>query len=117
MQQQIIILVNSLEQCRYFYRETLKLGEPATDSSETAIFKLDTSTSLVLEKCEANYLEHSSSAVSWSVEVDGFDEISAELEKNGYTTGEEFIRFGRRTRKIHDPESNPLYITAAKPAK
>ena len=67
MQQQIIILVNSLEQCRYFYRETLKLGEPVTDSSELAIFKLDSGTTLILEKCEAKYLEHSSSALSWSV--------------------------------------------------
>ena len=112
MQQEIIILVNSLEQCRYFYREMIKLGEPVIDSSESAVFKLSENCTLVLENTQARYLEHTSSAVSWSIEVDDFDAICAVLEKNGHTSGEEFIRFGRRTRRICDPESNPFCITA-----
>ena len=114
MQQEIIILVNSLEQCRYFYRETVKLGEPVIDSSESAIFKLGEESVLVLEETKAKYLEHTSSATSWSIEVEDFDNICAELEKNGNTSGEEFIRFGHRTRRVCDPESNPFYITAKK---
>lgn len=112
MQQEIIILVNSLDLCRFFYRETLKLGEPVIDSSELVVFKLGENSSLVLEGTKAKYLEHTSSAFSWSIEVEDFDAISAELEKNGNTSGEEFIRFGRRTRRVCDPESNPFYITA-----
>ncbi len=114
MHQQIIIQVNSLELCRYFYRETLKLGEPLTDSSELAVFKLDENTSLVLESNPATYLEHSSSATSWALEVDNFDTLAAELEKHGDTVGSEFLRLGRRTLKIHDPESNVVYIIEKK---
>ena len=112
MQQEIIILVNSLEQCRYFYREMIKLGEPVIDSSESVVFKLSENCNLVLEETKAKYLEHTSSAVSWSIEVEDFDTICAGLEKNSHTSGEEFIRFGRRTRRVCDPESNPFFITA-----
>ena len=76
------------------------------------VFKLGENCSLVLEATTAKYLEHTSSAVSWSIEVEDFDTICAELKKNGNTSGEEFIRFGRRTRRVCDPESNPFYITA-----
>ena len=114
MQQQIIIQVNSLEQCRYFYRETLKLGEPVIDSSELAVFNLDSSTALVLEQTAATYLEHSSSATAWAIEVENFSVLSASLEEHGFTVGDEFLRLGRLTRQLHDPESNILYIVEKK---
>lgn len=111
MQHQTVILVNSLDLCRYFYREHLKLGEPVCDSSDVAVFQLDENSSLVLEACQAKYLEHASSAVSWSIGVKDFDGISADLEEHGFTVGGEFIRFGSRSRRVHDPESNCFYIT------
>ena len=72
---EIVIQVNDLEQCRYFYRELLALGEPVIDSSVTAVFKLSQETQLVLKKSSARYLEHASSAVSWTLYTGSFDKL------------------------------------------
>lgn len=111
MKHEILILVNSMEECRYFYRETLQLGEPVTDSSELAEFKLGENVSLVLEECLAKYLEHTSGATSWVIETGNFDEICGNLKKLGMLSGDEFIRKGRRAQKAHDPEGNPFILT------
>ena len=113
MKHEIVISVNSMEQCRYFYRETLKLGEPLVDSLELCVFKLDDNGALVLEETKAAYLEHASTAVFWSLETSDFDDICADLEKNSLVAGEEYIRLGKRTRKICDPEGNPLLLVDA----
>lgn len=111
MKHEILILINSLDACRYFYRETLQLGEPVTDSSELAEFKLGENVSLVLEETLAQYLEHTSGATSWVLETENFDSICESLEKLGMLSGDEFIRKGRRARKAHDPEGNCFIIT------
>ena len=111
MKHEILILVNSLEECRYFYRETLKLGEPITDSSELAEFKLGEKVSLVLEECQSKYLEHTSCATSWVIETENFDDICNNLKKLGMLSGDEFIRKGRRAQTACDPEGNPFIIT------
>ena len=113
MKHEIVILVNSLDQCRYFYRETLRLGEPSLDSLELCLFDLGDEASLILEETAAPYLEHSSTAISWSLETTDFDAICADLEKAGMLTGEEYIRLGKRIRKICDPEGNPLLLIDA----
>ena len=110
MKHEIIIKVNSLEKCRYFYRENLKLGEPVTDSSELAEFKIGDNVSLVLEEFQAPYLEHTSSAVGWLLETDDFDTICASLKELGALSGDEFIRKGRRAQLVCDPEGNPLIL-------
>ena len=111
---EIVIQVNDLEQCRYFYRETLALGEPVVDSSETAVFQLSPESSLVLRKSCARYLEHASSAVCWTLFTGDFDRLCAELEKNGHLSGEEFCHFGHRARYVLDPEENILILARSK---
>ena len=110
MRHEIIILVNSLEKCRYFYRETLKLGEPFTDSSELAEFKIGEDAFLTLEESQLPALEHASSATSWALETEYFEEICDSLKKLGATTGDEFIRKGRRAQRSFDPEGNPFIL-------
>ena len=111
MKHEIVILVNSLEKCRYFYRENLMLGEPLTDSSELAEFKLGENVSLVLEECQTPCLEHASSAFCWALETEKFDSICAGLKEIGALSGDEFIRKGRRAQRVCDPEGNPLILT------
>ena len=111
MRHEIIILVNSLEKCRYFYRETLKLGEPFTDSSELAEFKIGENATLVLEESKLPSLEHASSAIAWALETDEFETICDSLRKLGAASGDEFIRKGRRAQRACDPEGNPFILT------
>ncbi len=111
---EIVIQVNDLEQCRYFYRELLALGEPVIDSSVTAVFKLSQETQLVLKKSSARYLEHASSAVSWTLYTGSFDKLCEELEKHACLSGEEFRHFGARARYVPDPEGNVIILAEAK---
>lgn len=114
---EIVIQVNDLEQCRYFYREMLALGEPVIDSCETAVFQVSPETTLVLKKSCARYLEHTSSAVSWTLVTGDFDKLCAELEEHGHLSGEEFRHFGLRARYVLDPEENVLILARSNPGE
>ena len=70
---EIVLLVENIDICRYFYRETLGLGEPEMDSNFEVIFRLNESTVLVLEQCDAKYLEHSSSACRFALNISDID--------------------------------------------
>ena len=46
----VVIQVSNLELCRAFYRDVLGLGAPVMDSSFWVEFRLDSQSSLFLEK-------------------------------------------------------------------
>ena len=113
MKHNILIWVNDLEQSRYFYRETLGLGEPLTDSCEMAAFALSEEAMLVLQKSCAEYLEHASGAVSWIFFPEDFDRVCAVLKKNGHWVDDNFSFPGCRGFRACDPEGN-IFIVAEK---
>lgn len=113
MKHDILILVNDLEQSRYFYRETLGLGEPLIDSCEMAAFALSEEAMLILQKSCAKYLEHASGAVSWVFYPEDFDRVCAVLKTNGHLLNDSFFFPGGRAFRGCDPEGN-IFIIAEK---
>ena len=108
---EIVILVENIDVCRYFYRETLGLGEPLQDSSFQVIFKLNENTGLVLEKCEMPYLEHASGACRFSLlPEDGIKSVDR-LKDNGVMIEDGFDVSGRKVYRAADPEGNIFQIT------
>ena len=76
---EIVIRVRDLNGCRIFYRDVLRLGDPVSDSGFSSSFKLNDTTILTLEKCDAPFLEHSSGATSWRFSVDDLEEFAGHL--------------------------------------
>ena len=110
MRYEIVLQVRSMDLFRFFYRDTLELGEPAVDSIELVCFRLDENFSLVLEQCSAPYLEHASSATQWTLCTSNFDQLCSKLLKAEETPGEEFCHLGRRARRFSDPEGNVFIL-------
>ncbi len=107
---EIVILVENIDICRYFYRETLGLGEPLQDSSFQVMFKLNEKTALVLEKCGMPYLEHASGACRFSLVPEDGGKIIEHLKNNGVTVEDGFDISGRRVYRAADPEGNIFQI-------
>ena len=107
-----VIRVHDLNLCRIFYQQLLNLDEPEVNSTFLVRFRLAPGATLSLEKCDAPYLEHSSSATAFSFSVKDLKEAKALLEsaKLPYDIVEtcgptgEILRGG-------DPEGNIFYIT------
>ena len=107
---EIVLLVENIDICRYFYRETLGLGEPEMDSNFEVIFRLNESTVLVLEQCDAKYLEHSSSACRFALNISDFEVLKLRMQKNGTPLTEEFTRYGKKAFRGIDPEGNVFNV-------
>jgi catechol-2,3-dioxygenase len=107
---EIVILAENIDVCRYFYRETLGLGEPVQDSAFQVIFSLNPHTRLVLEKCPLPYLEHASSACRFTVIADDLETFISRLEKNGVALNDGFDRSGRKAYCGIDPEGNAFQV-------
>ena len=107
----IIIKVNNIDLCRNFYQNILNLGDPVTDSSFCVEFQINDNFFLMLEKTEARFLEHESSATSWSCKVDKVDEVHYRARLHGYK-----LNMTKRTHegevlyRCQDPEKNIFYI-------
>jgi hypothetical protein len=71
----VIIKVNNIDLCRNFYRNVSNLGNPVIDSSFGVEFQINNEFFLMLEKTDARFLEHESSATSWSCRIDNIDEF------------------------------------------
>ena len=41
MRHEIIVIVENIDACRYFYREVLQIGETVVDSNNRVVFALD----------------------------------------------------------------------------
>ena len=107
---EIVILAENLDVCRYFYRETLGLGEPVADSAFQVIFALNPHTRLVLEKCPLPYLEHLSSACRFTIVADDLTKCISRLEKNAVAVNEGFDSSGCKVYYAVDPEGNVFQL-------
>ncbi|MBE6378855.1 MAG: VOC family protein [Lentisphaerae bacterium] len=108
---EIVILAENIDVCRYFYRETLGLGEPVQDSAFQVIFPLNAHTRLVLEKCPLAYMEHASSACRFTLVADDLEKFVSRLETEGVVLSDGFDRSGRKILCAVDPEGNVFQIT------
>jgi extradiol dioxygenase family protein len=107
----IVIKVNDLDNCRIFYRDILNLGEPLIDSSFVVQFSLAENLNLTLEKNQGTFLEHASSATSWSFECNDIEALSTKLQDSGFPGLFDAITFGSsRFYKGRDPENNVFYV-------
>lgn len=109
---EIVLLVENIDVCRYFYRETLGLGEPVTDSAFQVVFALNENSSLVLERCGAAFLEHASSACRFTLKPENPAEFIRHLQEADLTVNDGFDRSGRKILYITDPEGNVIQILA-----
>ena len=107
----VIIKVNNIDLCRNFYRNVLNLGDPVTDSSFCVEFQISDNFFLMLEKTDARFLEHESSATSWSCKVDSIDELHYRSRLHGYKLNmNERTHEGEVLYRCQDPEKNIFYI-------
>lgn len=107
----IVIKVNDLDNCRIFYRDILNLGEPRIDSSFVIQFSLAENLNLILEKNQGTFLEHASSATSWSFECEDIEALSTKLQDSGFPGLFDAITFGTSCYyKGRDPENNVFYV-------
>ena len=107
----VIIKVNNIDICRNFYRNVLNLGDPVTDSNFCVEFQINDNFFLMLEKTDARFLEHESSAVSWSCEVASITDVRYNARLHGYQ-----LNMNKRTHegevlyRCQDPEKNIFYL-------
>ena len=113
MRCEIVLLVENLDICRYFYREVLKLDPMVTDSNFQTVFQLSEQCTLRLEKCELPFLEHLSGACSFSLETGDLPALQERMQKNGTPLEKSFSRSGVESYRGRDPEGNFFQITEA----
>jgi len=107
----VIIKVNNIDLCRNFYRNVLNLGNPVIDSSFVVEFQINNDFFLMLEKTDARFLEHESSATSWSYRVDNIEELLYRSRLHGYKLNmEKRSHEGEILYRCQDPEKNIFYI-------
>jgi predicted enzyme related to lactoylglutathione lyase len=107
----VIIKVNNIDLCRNFYRNVLNLGNPVVDSSFVVEFQISNEFFLMLEKTDARFLEHESSATSWSYRVDNIEELLYRSRLHGYKLNmEKRSHEGEILYRCQDPEKNIFYI-------
>ena len=108
----VIIKVANLNVCRSFYRDILDLGAPVMDSNFWVEFKINGSSSLILEQAEpGEELSANQGRLSWLCTVVSMEEVVARLKLNGYEPLEgESELLGIKILKYCDPEGNPFSI-------
>lgn len=109
MSSQIIIRVNDLDSCRYFYRQVLGLGEPYCDTTFGCCFNLDENLILILQKCALPYLEHASSATTWGFFCSDPEALVQRMQQNDTPLGDIEECFGRKCYRCIDPEGNCFF--------
>ena len=111
----VIIKVNDIDLCRNFYRDVLGLGDPVIDSNFGIEFRIN-DFFLILEKTDARFLEHESSATSWSCRVDNVNEVHYRSRLHGYRLNmEKRLHEGETLYRCQDPEKNVFYIFSDQP--
>ena len=114
----VIIKVNNIDLCRNFYRNVLNLGDPVTDSSFCVEFQISDNFFLMLEKTDARFLEHESSATSWTCKVDDIEQLHYRSRLHGYKLNmNERTHEGEVLYRCQDPEKNIFYIFSDKAKK
>ena len=112
MRCEIVLLVENIDICRYFYREVLGLGEPVQDGNFQTVFELNEFTSLVLEKCELPFMTHASSACRFTLISDDLAGIQERMQKNGTPLSAGFSRMGDDIFRGKDPEGNCFQVVS-----
>lgn len=112
----VIVKVENLNACRSFYRDILNLGAPVMDSNFWVEFKINGSSSLILEQVmTGEKLPAGRGRIAWLCTVDNMKETLERLQKNGYEPlAEEEDRIGIKIYKFCDPEGNPFSLCDAK---
>ena len=110
MHNEIVILVENLDVCRYFYREVLQIGQITWDSNYHVVFALDENTDLVLEKNGGKYLEHASGAVRFAFQCSDSPALNERLKKDGVPLSDGFERLGKTCYRGNDPDGNVFYV-------
>ena len=113
MRCEIVLLVENIDVCRYFYREIIQLDKVILDSNFQTVFQLDENCTLRLEKCELPHLEHLSGACSFSLAVKDLPGLEERMRKNGTPLVKSFSRFGETLYRVRDPEDNFFWVTPA----
>ncbi len=107
----VLIRVKDINLQRIFYRELLKLGDPVADSGFWVEFATPDGSRIILEKSEAPYLEHDTSATTLVISTPYLDLIREELTNHSYPiTSEEKMHPGEAFYRGQDPEGNVFYL-------
>ena len=115
MKSAVIIKVNDLPLCESFYRDVLQLGQCEMSSSFGNFYAIAPDTGLYLLKTNARFLEHGSSAVSWSFSTPDMAALEKRLLKAGFPLLKEKIHLGcDEYRRGMDPEGNQFFVTEEK---
>ena len=115
----VIVKVENLNVCRSFYRDILNLGAPVMDSNFWVEFKINSSSSLIIEQAiTGEKLPAGRGRIAWLCSVENLEETLTRLEKNGHEpiTEEDEERIGVKIYKFCDPEGNPFSICENKNA-
>ena len=107
----VVIQVSYLDRCRAFYRDVLGLGAPVMDSSFWVEFRLDSQSSLFLEKSEVLDTSRNGGRISWIYKTDDPDSLMDILASYGYVPKKiPTDQVGFTVYRLHDPEGNPFFI-------
>lgn len=107
----VLIRVKDLKTERYFYRDILKLGEPVVDSEFWVEFSAPDGSRIILEKSEASYLEHLTSATTLVLATPYLQEVRQEMNSHKYPISEELkLHPGEAFYRGEDPEGNVFYL-------
>ena len=115
MKSAVVIKVNDLPLCDKFYREVLQIGSSELISSFGCFYRLGEEAGLYLIKTTAKFLEHGSSAASWSFTTPDMAALEARLKKSGYPLFKETFHLGYdECRRGTDPEGNQFFVMEEK---
>ena len=107
----VLIRVGNLDHERLFYRKMLRLGEPVVDTGFWVEFLTPGGSRIILEKSEAPYLEHASSATTLVLATPECEAIRRDLEQQGFAvTANEHVHPGEAFYRGQDPEGNVFYL-------
>ncbi len=106
----VIVRVQNLDLCRYFYQAIIGLGDPIVNSSFWVEFKASEDSSLILEQCSsAEKVEPQN--VSWKFLIPDIVTLKERLIDYGCETPLEVREFnGETLMGFRDPEGNYFYI-------
>ena len=107
----VLLRVKDIDRERIFYRDMLRLGSPVADSGFWVEFQTPGGSRIILERSEAPYLEHESSATTLVLAHPECEAIRAALAEQGCpVTAEPRIHPGEPFYRGLDPEGNVFYL-------
>ena len=111
MRCEVVLPVKNIDRCRYFYRETLALGEPVVDSCNFLQFQLNDDTMLTLERDNAP--QYTPCRAFLRLELENFAAVKRNLDEQETALAPYDISSTGEWFRLIDPEGNILVIKAA----